>query len=209
MNMCMSAVREPVGHAPAAMMSDRLSLEGFAARFEASSRTLWCIAAGVLGRSDQADDVLQEAAIIAMTKLLQFDAGTSFTAWMGCIVRNVALNHARRRRQAAPAIDPHALEAVVAQDQRSPVAPLSGTGELDDARECFDDRVLAGLNTLDETARACLLLRTLLDMPYREISLALDIPQGTAMSHVHRARHQLRDRLFEMDESNVRPGGDR
>ncbi len=205
----MSAVREPVGPVPAATMSDRLSLEGFAARFEASSRTLWCIAAGVLGRSDQADDVLQEAAIIAMTKLLQFDAGTSFTAWMGCIVRNVALNHARRRRQAAPAIDPHALEAVVAQDQRSPAAPLSGTGELDDARECFDDRVLAGLNTLDETARACLLLRTLLDMPYREISLALDIPQGTAMSHVHRARHQLRDRLFEMDESNVRPGGDR
>lgn len=203
----MSAVRESVGHAPAAKMSDRLSLEGFAARFEASSRTLWCIAAGVLGRSDQADDVLQEAAIIAMTKLLQFDAGTSFTAWMGCIVRNVGLNHARRRRQAAAAIDPHALEAVVAQDQRGPAAPLSGTGELDDARECFDDRVLAGLNTLDETARACLLLRTLLDMPYREISLALDIPQGTAMSHVHRARHQLRERLFRMNESTV-PSGD-
>jgi len=209
MKKCMSTLQKPVDRGPAATMSDRLSLEGFAARFEASSRTLWCIAAGVLGRSDQADDVLQEAAIIAMTKLLQFDAGTSFTAWMGCIVRNVALNHARRRRQAAAAIDPHALEAVVAQDQRGPVAPLSGTGELDDARECFDDRVLAGLNTLDETARACLLLRTLLDMPYREISLALDIPQGTAMSHVHRARHQLRDRLFEMDESNVRPGGDR
>ncbi len=207
MNMCMSALREPVGRAAAATTSDRLTPDGFAARFEASSRTLWCIAAGVLGRSDQAEDVLQEAAIIAMTKLLHFDAGTSFTAWMGRIVRNVALNHTRRRRHAAPVVDPHALEAVAAPDQRGPAAPLSGTGELGAARECFDDRVLAGLNTLDETARACLLLRTLLDMPYREISLALDIPQGTAMSHVHRARHQLRERLFRMNESTI-PSGD-
>ena len=82
------------------------------------------------------------------------------------------------------------------EDRSGPGVPLSGTGELGDARECFDDRVLAGLNTLEETARACLLLRTLLDMPYREISLALDIPQGTAMSHVYRARRQLRERLF-------------
>ncbi len=206
MKKCMSTLQKPVDRGPAATSCDRLSLEGFAARFEASSRTLWCIAAGVLGSSDQADDVLQEAAIIAMTKLLQFDAGTSFTAWMGRIVRNVALNHARRRRQAAAAVDPHTLEVVVAKDRSGPGVPLSGTGELGDARECFDDRVLAGLNTLDETARACLLLRTLLDMPYQEISLALDIPQGTAMSHVHRARHQLRDRLFGMDESTVRPG---
>jgi len=67
------------------------------------------------------------------------------------------------------------------------------------------DRVLEALVSLEETARACLLLRTVLDKSYREISLALDIPEGTAMSHVHRARKAMRRMLEESphdDETN-------
>ena len=55
--------------------------------------------------------------------------------------------------------------------------------------------MLNGLNGLHETQRTCLLLRTVLDLPYREIGKMLDIPNGTAMSHVHRARQQLVDQL--------------
>jgi len=57
----------------------------------------------------------------------------------------------------------------------------------------FDDRVRAALETLPETARQCLLMRTLFDAPYSEIAARLDIPEGTAMSHVHRARRTLRE----------------
>ena len=56
------------------------------------------------------------------------------------------------------------------------------------------------MKRLEETARTCLLLRTLRDMPYREISLLLDIPEGTAMSHVHRARQAMRYFLTEQPE---------
>ena len=75
----------------------QLSPEAFASRFTACSRTLWCIATAILGRSGPAEDVLQEAALIALRKLHDFDPDTSFTAWMGQIVRFVALNHGRRR----------------------------------------------------------------------------------------------------------------
>ncbi len=173
----------------------RLTRAGFAAEFKASSRSLWCIAVGVLGNREGANDVLQEAAMIAMGKLVQFDADTSFTAWMGRIVRNVALNHARHERRRAPVVDPHALEVHAVDGVGRQAAPISGDGRLAADQEVFDDRVVAALNNLDETARACLLLRTVLDMHYREISLALDIPEGTAMSHVHRARRQLGDTL--------------
>ena len=72
---------------------------------------------------------------------------------------------------------------------------ISSDGRLLVDQGAFDDGVLRALSSLDETARACLLLRTLLDLPYRDISLALGIPEGTAMSHVHRARGILRRKL--------------
>ena len=55
--------------------------------------------------------------------------------------------------------------------------------------------VMDALRTLDETARACLLMRVVLDLPYRNIALALNIPEGTAASHVHRARATMRSNL--------------
>lgn len=168
----------------------------FAASFNSAWQTLWYIAAAVLGDRSGADDVLQEAAMVALGKLSQFDANSNFLAWMGKIVRFIALNHARRRSKAAAAIvDPHALDAVHATHARPSTPSLDGRGELFAGQDDFDDHILAALQTLDETARACLLLRTLMDMPYRDISLALDIAEGTAMSHVHRARTALREKL--------------
>jgi RNA polymerase sigma-70 factor (ECF subfamily) len=175
----------------------RLTQAEFAARFQAAWPTLWCVAAAVLGDRVGADDVLQEAALVALGKLSQFDPNTNFTAWMGRIVRYIALNHARRRIKTTTAsIDPSSME-IAAHDVnvRSDQPILNGRGELSVGQQSFDDRVLAALGSLDETARACLLLRTVLDMPYREISRALDIAEGTAMSHVHRARTALRQRL--------------
>jgi RNA polymerase sigma-70 factor (ECF subfamily) len=172
---------------------------------------LWCIAVAIVGDRHLAEDVLQEAAVIALRKLDDFDASTSFTAWMGQIVRYVALNSARRRGGSPVVhIDPAAFEQVLgvsASTGANPGAFLSGTGEMPAAHEAFDDRVLAALRALDETARACLLMRVLADLPYREIALALSIPQGTAMSHVHRARAALSQKLSPETCAAPEPGG--
>jgi RNA polymerase sigma-70 factor (ECF subfamily) len=141
------------------------------------------------------DDVLQQGAIIALGKLDQFDADTSFIAWMGRIVRYEALNQARRRRkQKAADADPATIETNAGAADAARL-PTDGRGRLHADQASFDDEVMSALRALEETPRACILLRTLLDLPYREIARALDIPEGTAMSHVHRARHAMRDRL--------------
>jgi len=169
-----------------------LSPDGFADRFKECSRALWCIAAAIVGNPDQAEDVLQEAALVALGKLDQFDPATCFPAWMGRIVRYVALNHTRRRaaRRAVP-LEPGDPVANAGR----PEVPFNGRGQISTDQRSFDDRLLSALRDLDETARACLLLHVVLEMPYREISLALDIRPGTAMSHVCRARRVLGDRL--------------
>ena len=55
---------------------------------------------------------------------------------------------------------------------------------------------MAAMNRISAVARSCLLLRTLEGLPYSQIAQMLQIPQGTAMSHVHRARRHLREHLI-------------
>jgi RNA polymerase sigma-70 factor (ECF subfamily) len=173
----------------------------FVTEFQAAARTLWLIAVGVVRDAATAEDVVQEAAVIALEKLDQFRPETNFTAWCGQIVRNVALNRARkeRKRRVVP-LDPALMEGTpaVTPDGRGGVGPRVGPrGQLSQDQSCFDDRVMQALNGLSEMARACLLLRTVEEMEYSRISALLGIPEGTAMSHVHRARVYLRERLMD------------
>ena len=79
--------------------------------------------------------------------------------------------------------------------------PVNGRGELRSDQAAFDDRVLRGLRELSAVQRSALLLRAVLELKYHEIARALEIPEGTAMSHVHRAREVLRARLTSMQDS--------
>lgn len=171
------------------------SREDFARLFQEHARLFWCIAAGVLGDRSRAGDVVQEAAVVGLTRLEQFEPGTSFQAWMGQIVRFVALNEARKMK---PAATPNDVMAGVAG--RGGVGSSSPgvdrfSGDIQREQEAFDDDVARALRGLDETARACLLMKTVLELPYARIGEALGIPEGTAMSHVHRSRAAMRAAL--------------
>jgi RNA polymerase sigma-70 factor (ECF subfamily) len=180
------------------VQSDRTGDAWFAEQFAAASHTLWCIAFSITSNRTLAEDVVQESATIAFTKLSEFTPGTNFGAWVGKIVRFVALNHARRaQRDGCGPTDPAVLDRVPAGRTRDESSVVTGRGELRLDQGSFDDRLTSALDTLDATPRACLLLRTLLNLPYREIAAALDIPEGTAMSHVHRARIALRELLAD------------
>jgi len=167
-----------------------LTAEEFSARFQAGVRVLWTLAAGLLGDPSEAEDVCQEAYLAAHDKRAQFDPATNFQAWMGRFVRNVVANERRKRaRRRTEASDPFVL------DESGP-APAATDERLFDP-EHLDERLLAALATLGEVPRACLLLRVLREQSYAEIAALLEIPEGTAMSHVHRARTALRAFLEE------------
>lgn len=174
----------------------------FAAQFERSFGILWVIAAGILRNRSLADDAVQEAGIIALSKYEQFEPGTNFTAWMGQIVRHVAKNMARKeyRRKSASLDDSHALteESYPGISGGQPQIRLGARGELPAEQEHFDDRLIKALYDVSDVARACLLLKTLGELDYTEISRIMEIPEGTAMSHVHRTRKLLRNKLADL-----------
>lgn len=191
-----SAPTAPPG-ARAAALAPAARRALFAQQVEPCLRPLWCIAAAITNRPADADSIVQEALMIALEKFDAFDPATSMMAWLSTIVRFVALNERRRlgrsaqRTAAAPEVDSLAAEDAAAH------LPIDAHGRLRPDQGAFDDAVVAALDDLDETARACLLLRVVLDLPYRAVALALSIPEGTAMSHVHRARAALRIRLAD------------
>lgn len=69
------------------------------------------------------------------------------------------------------------------------------SGDLLPLQSSFDDKLIKALQRLSPESRSCLLLRTIENLSYKEISILMQIPEGTAMSIVHRSKKTLRELL--------------
>lgn len=167
---------------PLPIGGQRINPDEFSRLYREHHRSLWYVAASVIGNKAYAEDVVQEAAIIAMNKLGEFDSSTSFPAWMSQIVRFVALNEGRKLQRRRPKAPEEILATLPADAAPPPHA-------------AFDARVSAALAHLEERARTCLILRVVHGMSHAAIAATLGIPEGTVMSHVHRAKAALRRSL--------------
>jgi RNA polymerase sigma-70 factor, ECF subfamily len=173
-------------------------LRDFIAQYRQAYPRLTTIAAAIAGDQIQAEDIVQEAAIIALEKLDEFQPGTNLVAWLAEIVRRCALNYRRKtQNRKTYAADPASLVQLAQSStlgvSASPIAEQ--TGDLLADQSEFDDEMIIALGRLSHDARSCLLLRTIHKLSYTEIAEIMQIPEGTAMSHVHRSKNELRNRL--------------
>jgi RNA polymerase sigma-70 factor (ECF subfamily) len=134
-----------------------------------------------------ADDIVQEA---FMRAFRAFDTlrGPDARAWVLAIVRNCHLSAVaeRRRRAHEPLTEEH--EALPAPATGAmPADPESASIERDERRRL--ERLIAAL---PEEQREVLLLREMEDMSYREIATVVQVPIGTVMSRLARARAALK-----------------
>ena len=185
--------------------SSAMDPDEFAAQYRNAYPRLHLLAASIIGDRTYAHDIVQEAATIAWQKADSFYAGASYVAWLAEIVRRCSLNYTRKTRgRRTNATDPELLaqtkESNPGNDGPWPICNL--TGELVEEQKDFDDRLISALSELKIEPRCCLLLRIVQGLSYAEISELLGIPEGTAMSHVHRCRRQLR-KLLESRENTT------
>ena len=149
-----------------------------------------------------AEDIVQQAYQIAITKNQKFPSQDKFMGWLVGIVKHCALNHRKKKRvRKTFATDSSTLDRVVQQQPiPEPLDSKAGFG----LEEAFDDEVLRALNALTDDARICLLLRIVEKLSYKEIASYMEIPEGTAMSMVHRARTSLRKSLASHEFANYK-----
>jgi RNA polymerase sigma-70 factor (ECF subfamily) len=148
----------------------------------------------VLRDAGLAEDTAQEAFVRAYHALASFREGEPFRPWVLRIVTNLALNEARARNRRRGLLDR------VARFRREPHSGVDREAELDEERALL----WRAINELREEDRVVLYLRYFLELPEREIALAIGHPPGTVKSRLSRASGRLRD-VIERRYPALRP----
>ncbi|HVS12536.1 MAG TPA: sigma-70 family RNA polymerase sigma factor [Thermoanaerobaculia bacterium] len=169
----------------------------------------YLLALQLLGDPEEARDLTQECLMRFFVTLERFDAERPVLPWLRRIVRNGAVDLIRRRRvRRADSLDSSGPEgeAIEVHDARADTQ----AGSLDRERQ----RLVWGcVQQLRAAHREIVVLRDYQDLSYEQIAAVLDVPVGTVMSRLHRARQALRARVVEQVPELVaaaRPsGGDR
>jgi RNA polymerase sigma-70 factor, ECF subfamily len=129
-----------------------------------------------------AQDVVQDACARAMQYLPGFHGGNG-RAWFLAIVRNAAFDWLARNRPADVIGDDDALDNVADVPANGPEALAIRNDE--------GQALVAAIATLPPGFREVLILRELEELSYKEIARIADVPIGTVMSRLARARALL------------------
>lgn len=150
-------------------------------------RSAYLLALQLLRDPDAAQDLAQDAVLSFFSSLGRFSAGRPIEPWLFAIVRNRARDLHRRRR--ARPTEP--LERPEGEPPR-PVIDRTPGPEADAARRQLQELLWQALGRLPRPQREILVLRDYQDLTYEEIARVLDVPMGTVMSRLHRARRAAR-----------------
>lgn len=153
------------------------------------------VARWLVGDPTLAEDVVQDATVRALRYFGSF-RGDNARAWLLQIVRNAA-HEARAKRQL------HAAESLDCGSEHGGAHPALQVADLADDPEVAlgrqEDQTTLNhaLERLPADLRECLILRELEQLSYKEIAHVIDVPVGTVMSRLWRARQALTPVLAE------------
>lgn len=154
------------------------------------------LARWLAGNGADAEDVVQEASLRAFRAIRAY-AGGNPRAWLLSIVRNTAYSWLRKNRPAT-IVSVDDLEAVelahLKPDERRDDTPEASLIAKVDA-----EQLRAAIANLPAPFRETLVLRDIEGLDYREIAEATEVPIGTVMSRLARARRKLLETLRQDD----------
>lgn len=142
---------------------------------------LYRMAYRLIGDPHEAEDLVQETFRSAWKSRFRYEPGRGDRAWLVSILRRRAVDQWRKRRPPTPMATESSPEIGVAGD--------------DPFADEFTDEIQAALNRLPDELRETLLLVVVGDLTHQEAADLLEIPLGTVLSRVSRARTRLRTLL--------------
>ena len=155
--------------------------QGFIDGIMASLSSLRSFAISLTRDLHQAEDLVQETVLKAISKQERFEAGTSLQAWLFTILRNLYFSaHRKTKREVEDADGSHAATMITVPDQ--------------------EDRIVvqdleAALTKLPQEQREAILLVGAEGLSYEETAEALGVKVGTIKSRVNRARNRLAEMM--------------
>jgi RNA polymerase sigma-70 factor (ECF subfamily) len=171
--------------------------EGFRKLYETAFPILFRVACRITGNEGAAEDLCQEAFFRYYEKDIAFPNPEEAKYWLIRVVKNSALNYAKRKDR-----ERKAYQRAFRENDRSPE-----TGEALLVKKETRQEVAEALEKLPENLRMVLVLKEYGELNYKEIGRALGISEGNVKVRVFRARERLAALLSadgaEKDENDV------
>jgi RNA polymerase sigma-70 factor (ECF subfamily) len=159
--------------------------------------SLYGTALRMTGQKAEAEDLVHDTFVRALSFQNRFEPGTNLRAWLFKMMINLFINKYRRDRRGREikngAESEDLTERMIPQEQ---MAAHTKPEEYFFER-LFSDDVIKAFDNLPHEFKVVVLLADINGFSYGQIAEILGIPVGTVMSRLHRGRRMLRVSLFE------------
>ncbi|MGJ4946080.1 RNA polymerase sigma factor [Bradyrhizobium sp. HKCCYLS1011] len=157
---------------------------------QANNRRLFRIARGILRNDSEAEDVVQETYVRALTHLEAFRGESSLSTWLTRIAMNEALGRLRGRRPELAWQPQDGPEADII-----PFPTASSDPEKSMAQRQIQELVEHAIDELPEPFRLVFIARVIEEMSIEETAELLGLKPETVKTRLHRARALLRENV--------------
>ena len=151
---------------------------------------VYALAARMVGRTGDAEDIAQEAFLKAFRGLEGFKGEARFPTWLYRIAWNLGADWLRRNRK------PGRRDSSIEEAGEMPDSRVDVPGNLLDSEQRGEVR--KALEELPEKYRTIVMLRYFQKLPAEQISVVLGLPARTVETRLYRARRMLREKLDGM-----------
>lgn len=161
---------------------------------------LWAFALRISGDQHDAEDLVQRACVRALERAHQLQPGTSPLSWMFSIVQSIWINEVRARNvrsRSGMEWDDAFLETISDPNTRTP------------EQNAMDGQIVSAVQRLPEAQRAVMLLVAVEGFSYSEAAEILNVPLGTVMSRLSRARQAIGALFSDRDETPLKAAANR
>jgi RNA polymerase sigma-70 factor (ECF subfamily) len=159
--------------------------------YDSAFPILYKVAYRIANSGEAAEDLCQDAFFRLHEKNMVFPSPEEATYWLIRVVKNAALNYAKRKQR-----ERRAYQRAFKEETRQ-----TETGEGALVKKETKSEVLDALDKLPESLRMVLIFKEYAELNYKEIGRVLGISEGNVKVRVFRARERLAVLLRETEES--------
>jgi len=174
--------------------------QDFEAVLKPALQAIYKAAYGLTRNRDEAEDLVQEAAVQAFRAFYTFQPGTNFKAWFLRILTNIFYARYRKQQREPRLVDAPEAEDLYLYSQTQQGRPPDRHG--DPAALVLSridtETILEAMAMLPEEYRVVATMYFVDQFSYQDIADMLNIPVGTVRSRLHRARKLLQMALWDL-----------
>lgn len=156
---------------------------------------LYNYARSISRSKEDAEDLVQDTFMRAYRFFHQYEPGTNCKAWLFTILRNLYNTNYKKYKKTPDQVHYDNIETIYKSIRDEDLNSVIKDPESKFFDEILPDEIKDAIEELPVEFRSTILLTDIEDFSYKETAEILDIPIGTVMSRLHRARNMLKEKL--------------